>query len=732
MLMPCRLELPCREGSEGVKRVGGKVLSMVSESHRSVRTWIRSFGSGQLQHATGVSLFLGMLVALAVPICAQDHWKGQIEQWVKEHRGEVAIYVDWADSSTIGGPSPLLEISGDRPMPTASLIKVAVLAELYRQIDQKLVDSDELLELRKEDSVPGSGILTEHFAPGTRLPLATVARLMIGWSDNTATNLLLDRLGIVEVNRTMDSLGFDQTHVHSKVFRRDTSVEPEASQRYGLGRTTARQMAQLLSQIHRKELFSADASEEMLAHLAACDDDTKILRELPKSFRAPHKTGAVTEVRTDAALLPLGDRTLVVVILTAANEDGSWGDRNAAELLMGKIGKLLFDQFSEPSSEESKGDSAPLQIGSNGKRVLALQRTLNRSRPEEDRLTEDGEFGPATSAAVKDFQRKEQLEETGIVEAKTWQRLGAIQWDANPIPPPQDRLRFETERRDSDLMGVGPLVTAKAWVLYDPQSGQMLAGHRHMDALPMASTTKIMTAWVIHRAIAAKPELARTQVEISRQSDSTEGSSALVESGESVSVEDALYGLLLPSGNDMSVALAEWWARHHPKGNRDPDAHGDLEDSKALLERFVAAMNDEAVSMGMTGTRFTNPHGLPSPGHASTAIDLARLATQFMAIQPLAQVVQTRQHVGRVLRPDGSFREILWKNTNPLLDTQNYEGIKTGTTEAAGACLVSSSWQGERRLIVVQLGSKDSETRELDARNLHRWGWQKMVQNKAN
>jgi D-alanyl-D-alanine carboxypeptidase (penicillin-binding protein 5/6) len=675
-----------------------------------------------------------MYVALAVPAWAQDAWKGQIDQWVKEHRGEVAIYIDWADSSTDGDSSPLLEIACDRPMPTASLIKVAVLTELYRQIDQKEVSSDELLELRKEDAVPGSGILTEHFGPGTRLPLSTVARLMIAWSDNTATNLLLDRLGITAVNRTMDSLGFDQTHVHSKVFRRDTSVEPEASQRYGLGRTTARQMGQLLSKIHRKELFAADASEAMLAHLAACDDDTKILRELPKSLKVPHKTGAVTEVRTDAALIPLGERTLVVVILTAGNEDGSWGDRNAAEILMGKVGKILFDQFATRQTNAVDADQASLQIGSNGKRVLALQRTLNQNRPEKDRLTEDGEFGPATLAAVKAFQRQQQLEETGIVEARTWASLGAIRWEANPIPSQEERSRVERERYQSDLHASGPHVSAKAWVIYDPKSDQVLAGQQQDQPLPMASTTKIMTAWLVHQEISRRADLVDRRVGFSREADATEGSSSLVEAGESVSLEDALHGLMLPSGNDMAIALAEWWGsidREATDGAAPKGRGKNLAGSATLVASFVDAMNAEAARLGLKGTSFTNPHGLPAAEHRSSAIDLARLAAEFMKIPSLRELVAKRQHVARIDRPDGSYREILWKNTNPLLDTQGYDGIKTGTTEAAGACLVSSSHQGESRLIVVQLGSRNSDTRELDARNLHRWGWQLVHRNQA-
>ncbi|MFN9550467.1 MAG: serine hydrolase, partial [Pirellulaceae bacterium] len=128
---------------------------MVNESRKIDESWLRLVGRQYLRRSFGIGVVLGILVALARPTFAQDAWKGQIEQWVKEHRGEVAIYVNWADSSTDADPPPLLEIACDRPMPTASLIKVAVLAELYRQIARKMVSSDELMELRKEDAVPG-------------------------------------------------------------------------------------------------------------------------------------------------------------------------------------------------------------------------------------------------------------------------------------------------------------------------------------------------------------------------------------------------------------------------------------------------------------------------------------------------------------------------------------------------------------------------------------------------
>ena len=133
----------------------------------------------------------------------------------------------------------------DVPMGTASLIKFPIMIEAYRQAVEKKVDLDKPVTLKKGDKVPGSGILTAHFSEGATFPLRDAVHLMIVYSDNTATNLVLDEIGIPSTAETMEKMGYPNTKAHSKVFRRDTSAFPERSKQFGLGSTTAAEMVRL-------------------------------------------------------------------------------------------------------------------------------------------------------------------------------------------------------------------------------------------------------------------------------------------------------------------------------------------------------------------------------------------------------------------------------------------------------------------------------------------------------
>ena len=143
------------------------------------------------------------------------------------------------------------------------------------------------------------------------------------------------------------------------------------------------------------------------------------------------------------------------------------------------------------------------------------------------------------------------------------------------------------------------------------------------------------------------------------------------------------------------------------------------------LLRFVQAMNAEAVALGLANTHFENPHGLTGPTHHASAVDLAQLARQMLGSELLVQVMGTRQRGAVLSGPGGYQRNVLWKNTNELLGMAGYSGVKTGTTDKAGACLVSVGEREGRRVIVVVLGAAASESRYVDSRNLYRWIWSK-------
>src|SRR5262249_8375049 len=155
------------------------------------------------------------------------------------------------------------QYKADRPMPTASLIKLAVMIATYDAIENGKLSLDDMIELKKEDQVPGSGVLTAHFSPGTKISLRDAIHLMIVYSDNTATNLVLDKLGIATTNEYMEKLGRHETRINSKVFRGDTSINKERSKEYGLGSTTANEMVALCELLHDNKAVSEKASKQM-------------------------------------------------------------------------------------------------------------------------------------------------------------------------------------------------------------------------------------------------------------------------------------------------------------------------------------------------------------------------------------------------------------------------------------------------------------------------------------
>ncbi|MCA9058383.1 MAG: peptidoglycan-binding protein, partial [Planctomycetaceae bacterium] len=354
-----------------------------------------------------------------------------------------------------------------------------------------------------------------------------------------------------------------------------------------------------------------------------------------------------------------------------------------------------------------------------------LQRTLNARLDPSPRLLVDGDFGSVTEVAVREFQRSRQLPETGIVDAAFWQALGPTVQAGNqpdmelvnaeqlPLAPPDDT--------DGP-----PFVTCRAWSIVDTAGGKTLWSHQADEELNIASTTKIMTAWLVLKLARSEPSVLEETVVFSSRADGTIGSTSDLWTGEKLSVREALYGLMLPSGNDMSVALAEHFGARLASVPSDDASNATEAEPLDPLDQFVEAMNSEAPRLGMQHTRYRNPHGLTAPGHLSTAADLATLAKAALADERFRAYVSTRQHAAMVEGSSGYQRQIVWKNTNQLLGIEGYGGIKTGTTDAAGACLVSTASRGDRQLILVVLGSAASPARYTDSRNLYRWAWQEL------
>lgn len=264
----------------------------------------------------------------------------------------------------------------------------------------------------------------------------------------------------------------------------------------------------------------------------------------------------------------------------------------------------------------------------------------------------------------------------------------------------------------ADALDGPPFVSAKAWIAVDGVTGKVLGGENHAAARPMASTSKIMTAWIVLQLAADDTKILQETITFSERAAKTTGSSAKLTAGETVTVRDLLYGLLLPSGNDAAVAVAE-----HFGGRFGSEKDGDS------LQRFVGEMNRRAKELGLKEMSYRDPNGL-SPQNVSSARDLATLTRTALKNERFREYVATRYHEGDVTTPAGGKRKAVWTNTNKLLDIDGYEGVKTGTTTPAGNCLVATAKRGDDRVIVVVLGAPTAEGRYLDARNLFRWAWQ--------
>lgn len=634
----------------------------------------------------------------------------RIRPLIQQHRGDVAVSIKHLDSGEA------FEHNADQPMPTASLIKFPVMVEAYRQHHVGKMKLSQMLTLEEEDKVPGSGVLTDHFSPGMQLSLRDAIRLMIVYSDNTATNLVLDAIGLESTSESMENLGLPETKIHAKVFRRDASVFPERSSQFGLGSTTANETVRLYEKLEKRELIDEAASEQMLDHLLNCDDRRKLAAMLPAGTKIAHKGGAVARVRCDAGIIYSPSGAFVVCVLTNNNDDRSWRDDNAAHLLCARIARAAYDHFNPVGDGDVDQKPRELRIGASGELVEALQRTLNKVLRPSPLLDVDGDFGPITEAAVVRFQKEHKLNQNGVVDSSVWEQLGPLQMHDDPVPPPEIVNAEETEKVPADTIDGRPFVTCKAWVIGDAASGEALWGQEAETKLDIASTTKIMTAYLVLKLAEQDPEILQERITFSQRADDTPGSTSGLRAGEQVLVSELLYGLLLPSGNDASVALAEHFGSRFAVG-------GDA-DEKDSYAHFVDEMNRTADELEMEQTRYENPHGLTAEGHQATARDLLRLAHACMKLERFRQYVSTKQRGCVVESVSGYERNVKWTNTNQLLDIEGYLGVKTGTTRAAGACLVSCGRRGEEELIVVALGAQSSGARYVDTRNLFRWAWQ--------
>ena len=309
--------------------------------------------------------------------------------------------------------------------------------------------------------MPGSGILTEHFSPGTKISLRDAIHLMIVYSDNTATNLVLDKLGLPATNEYMESLGCPETRIHSKVFRADTSIAPERSKQFGLGSTTARDMVKLCELLHGAQAGERGRIREDARAPVRLRGQAEGAALAARGTRVAHKTGSVIATRTDAGIMETPGGPIAFCILTTKNKDQRWTDDNEGDLLCAELGSAIYQYFNAKGEAPVAPVARTLQSGASGELVEALQRTLNARIKASPGIGVDGDFGPETEGAVKKFQTQEGLEATGIVSADTWRALGPLVIEEEPAPEPAVVNAETLEKEPADALDGPPFVTAR-------------------------------------------------------------------------------------------------------------------------------------------------------------------------------------------------------------------------------------------------------------------------------
>jgi D-alanyl-D-alanine carboxypeptidase (penicillin-binding protein 5/6) len=241
-----------------------------------------------------------------------------------------------------------------------------------------------------------------------------------------------------------------------------------------------------------------------------------------------------------------------------------------------------------------------------------------------------------------------------------------------------------------------PEIKAESHVLVDFHSGRILSQRNADQRVEPASLTKMMAEFVAFSELARGKVALDDEVTISARARSMRGSRMFVEQGSQVPLQDLLQGVIIQSGNDASVAVAE-----HVAGT---------------VEDFAVLMNRYAKSLGMTNSHFVNAHGLPHPEHYTTARDMSRLAVALISRFP----VHYRWHSNK----DFTHNGIKQRNRNRLLWLdESVDGVKTGYTEAAGYCLVSSARRGGMRLVSVVMGTTSPNERTNQSRVLLGFGF---------
>jgi beta-lactamase class A len=304
--------------------------------------------------------------SVASPAASGDpHLDGALHQQLAEiakaHHGKVALYATQLNTGKT------VAMDADLPVQTASVIKLTILYEAMEQVRAGTARWDEKITLAPGDGVSGSGILTMLDAPLT-LTLKDVLTLMVVMSDNTATNLAIDRLGLDAVNARIAWMGLKDTHLYKRIGKPATGPMPDDQPKFGLGKTTPREIAQVMERIGRCELDKTPG-EISASDAAICSVAIKMLRNqfyrdtIPRYLEkldstesgsgVASKTGSLNAVRVDIAIVAGKSGPMVLSIFTYGNEDKGWTVDNEGEVTIAKLARAIVEAWS-PSGIDGK------------------------------------------------------------------------------------------------------------------------------------------------------------------------------------------------------------------------------------------------------------------------------------------------------------------------------------------------------------------------------------------
>lgn len=280
--------------------------------------------------------------------------QAQLAQIAAQHKGKVAMFAEQLNTGKTVGLDP------DKPVQTASVIKLTILFEAMEQIRAGKARWDEPIVLKPGDAVSGSGVLQFMDAPMT-LTLKDALTLMVILSDNTATNLMFDRFGVDAVNQRIAWMGLKDTHLYKKIMKPATEPLPADFAKFGLGKTTPREMAKVMERIGRCEL--AGSGEPALPGDAAiCTVAINMLRNqfyrdtIPRYLETmdtteegsgiASKTGSLNAVRNDVAIVAGKSGPMILSIFTYDNKDHGWTVDNEAEVTIARLAKAIVERWS--------------------------------------------------------------------------------------------------------------------------------------------------------------------------------------------------------------------------------------------------------------------------------------------------------------------------------------------------------------------------------------------------